>query len=700
MFLLQSNTRRCKRSPRIYSGTNEKHAAKSNTHSDMNLCHCNDPDGCVTLQDILNYFNAAISEEQAWALIYQSVCMYRNALYYKLNEAQNGRQYDIRLLNDTRNFNVHRDGTVHIAFSLCESINYISSEQQILSKLAFVVFQALDYNCNLCNISNELESILEIMSNDANDDEGIGNDSVDSDDHKLLATKELNLIIDLCNKRVNSSANIHYNAVCRALATESIELRVFLQKISCGDTNNLHFIANTETSKQELLTLPSSDWSRLWMQVIEQLRNGVRLRKCSYEQPSLEFKLTPYEILMDDIRLKNYNLRKVIVSSDVPNRMKLDAHAMILEFIRSRPPLKRVSDRKLLARQRSPTPREELMDSIRCGRVLKHITPRIKTTLLTPMVQSENRYLQNKPNARNVRNLPQRNKQRLIRVDPELFKDDDLYSYNDSPSPFSLCSPNAAKLNYLNNENNANGLNANINRVSKLCNDSKTNIPSSPISRPNSYLNRKKLFATTSTNTSILNKCSQLKTLDEDVIDGPSKNYSNDQVTLTMKEVVHMRFVRSKIILDNIDNQIKDDVENKHICFQCLETRFNIILWERGAKCQLCCRTVCSKCHSKERIPVDCFRKVPVSLLSPKSLMNIDNKKTSIADNFNKNVKGRLTKSRSVDNPRCHWYPSLQSRKSNESPPHGEIMSVCLDCSEFVSNILRSNNELENTEPN
>lgn len=52
-----------------------------------------------------------------------------------------------------------------------------------------------------------------------------------------------------------------------------------------------------------------------------------------------EFELTPYEILMDDIRERRYRLRKTPSPSP---RLRKDAHAIILEFIRSRPPLKKV----------------------------------------------------------------------------------------------------------------------------------------------------------------------------------------------------------------------------------------------------------------------------------------------------------------------------------------------------------------------
>ena len=39
---------------------------------------------------------------------------------------------------------------------------------------------------------------------------------------------------------------------------------------------------------------------------------------------------------------RKYNLRKVMVNGDIPRRVKKDAHAVILEFIRSRPPLRKV----------------------------------------------------------------------------------------------------------------------------------------------------------------------------------------------------------------------------------------------------------------------------------------------------------------------------------------------------------------------
>ena len=56
--------------------------------------------------------------------------------------------------------------------------------------------------------------------------------------------------------------------------------------------------------------------ARLWMQVMRQLRHGVKLKKMEHlelEQPR-EFELTPYEMLMEDISSRRYTLNKVLVS--------------------------------------------------------------------------------------------------------------------------------------------------------------------------------------------------------------------------------------------------------------------------------------------------------------------------------------------------------------------------------------------------
>lgn len=166
-----------------------------------------------------------------------------------------------------------------------------------------------------------------------------------------------------------AQAEAHYRAVVRAFVAEALELRTFLEKVAQG-TGSLRLSSDTRTNA-DLDQLQFADWARFWVQVINELRMGVKLKKVHYSRAPIEYELTPYEILMKDIRSCRYSLRKIMVNGDVPSRVTKDAHAIILEFIRSRPPLKKASDRKLPPYARTLTPREQLMNSIKKGRTLR-----------------------------------------------------------------------------------------------------------------------------------------------------------------------------------------------------------------------------------------------------------------------------------------------------------------------------------------
>ena len=81
----------------------------------------------------------------------------------------------------------------------------------------------------------------------------------------------------------------------------------------------------------------------MWRQILKDLRDGVKLKKIEFTKTPIEYELTPYEILMEDIRERRFSLNKIMVDGELPHRIKKDAHDVILQFIRSRPPLKPVS---------------------------------------------------------------------------------------------------------------------------------------------------------------------------------------------------------------------------------------------------------------------------------------------------------------------------------------------------------------------
>ncbi|KAL2778308.1 protein spire-like protein 1 isoform f, partial [Daubentonia madagascariensis] len=174
---------------------------------------------------------------------------------------------------------------------------------------------------------------------------------------KVSAIRSYRDVMKLCAAHLptESEAPNHYQAVCRALFAETMELHTFLTKIK------------------------SAKEARFWVQVMRDLRNGVKLKKVQerqYNPLPIEYQLTPYEMLMDDIRCKRYTLRKVMVNGDIPPRLKKSAHEIILDFIRSRPPLNPASARKL--KPTPPRPRslhERILEEIKAERKLRPVSP-------------------------------------------------------------------------------------------------------------------------------------------------------------------------------------------------------------------------------------------------------------------------------------------------------------------------------------
>ncbi|XP_075153614.1 spire type actin nucleation factor isoform X2 [Haematobia irritans] len=443
------------------------------------IYHCSNPKDCVNVKNILESFKAPLSEEQAWALIYQFASLYRQV-------AATGKRHifnDLEIPESMDNVSLHRDGSVHCSWSVVERkqreeairqqqqqeaeqsgdynhAQHIASHKKVLRNIAVVVYKALDYNLHedeQCQMSHELEELITHMTE--NDDDETEDDCLDDcidegidegykrwdDEHD--ETKEFDYILEACKNHIKPTVpEEHYKAVCRALVTETLELRIFLQQVLNNGANNLHLKADSQASQQELAKFDFNDWARFWVQVIDELRRGVRLKKANYERTPIEYELTPYEILMEDIRSRKYQLRKVMVNGDIPPRVKKDAHALILDFIRSRPPLKKASERQLPPPiKRTPSPREQLMDSIRKGRTLKHIPsptlPRLKERLLPPSTTTSSsgatatsNHQQQYKMRDSLKQLQEmndpthstpRSKQRLIKVDFSLLQDDD-----------------------------------------------------------------------------------------------------------------------------------------------------------------------------------------------------------------------------------------------------------------------------------
>ncbi|KAK3604369.1 hypothetical protein CHS0354_029355 [Potamilus streckersoni] len=342
----------------------------------------------LSLQDVLHGFNSSINEEQAWAVCYQ-------CSVYFLSVESHDKYKEIYYYGNVA-IQVRKDGEVFIdsapntgsgkgpprkrsSFSSSRDFKEVVTQVDAVEALGSAIYQALDYGLSETEepiLSHDLEELIELMVHNSDDDEGIGiessrfNDEGQVDSDKSLFEE----VIEHCVKHCSNEQDAlhHYKAVCRALVAEALELLTFLDKMSRGREKLAKAQQNEDISLDEL---QRSDWARLWVQIMRELRNGVRLKKVEHVPLSpIEFELTPFEILLEDIRLGRFKLNRIMVNGDIPPKIKSDAHAVIVDFIRSRPPLRSVDKRKMnTPPKRELDPIEKLMAEIRQGYDLRPV---------------------------------------------------------------------------------------------------------------------------------------------------------------------------------------------------------------------------------------------------------------------------------------------------------------------------------------
>lgn len=327
-----------------------------------------DSDDCLSLDFISKAFHCGIKEEHSWALIYQSIVGLKEYL-----TQTDGKP----LFRDPNNLFIKSNGTIHPKTWTNDCSTEVTTTvtlSQVVSFIAKSVYNGLDYGTpedEELDIPPLLEEILWQMTDPDSKktpfeiDEGI-EDFDDFSSKSLLGS-----VINKCESRVSDGMNIadHYKNVCRALVAEAIEVSTFLNQISKG-TQELKKIRNIDN--EEVESLQVEVWAHLWMKVMRQLRHGVSLktvdRKEFLNRQQKEYELTPFEMLLDDINSKRYSLKKV----SIPKKVEKDAQTLILDFIRSRPPLKPAAERILSpAPKPKPCLHDKLMEGIKKSHNLK-----------------------------------------------------------------------------------------------------------------------------------------------------------------------------------------------------------------------------------------------------------------------------------------------------------------------------------------
>ena len=346
----------------------------------------------MLLSEILKCFRAPLSEDQALAVCYQSA-KELIAIRKESFGALRRQKIDIQLST----IEIRKEGSIF--FSKIEESNAVQEESAALFDLGSVVYECLDYGMEAFverQLDEKLERLILDMTNCDQGDEGISlpdnlyfdlpsprgrrtskqeNDCSNTDQEIKSGDITLEAVLNRCASHLPKDImdpGEHFRAVCRALVSEAVELSAFLHQLCNGRA----LVAQTwgrgvgPTNWAFLQSLQAAEWAQLWLQVMRELRHGVSLRHVDHAKlPPVTYELSPYEILLKDIRSKRHTLNHV----DITAQVKKDAHDVILEFIRSRPPLTKASLRKVKQHpKKTPSLHDKLLSEIRSSPKLKH----------------------------------------------------------------------------------------------------------------------------------------------------------------------------------------------------------------------------------------------------------------------------------------------------------------------------------------
>ncbi|XP_054316244.1 protein spire homolog 1 isoform X7 [Pongo pygmaeus] len=676
----------------------------------------------LSLEEILRLYNQPINEEQAWAVCYQCCASLRAAAR---------RRQPRHRVRSAAQIRVWRDGAVTLAPAADDAgepppvagkLGYSQCvETEVIESLGIIIYKALDYGLKENEereLSPPLEQLIDHMANtveaDGSNDEGYeaAEEGLEDEDEKrkISAIRSYRDVMKLCAAHLptESDAPNHYQAVCRALFAETMELHTFLTKIKSAKENlkKIQEMEKSDESSTDLEDLKNTDWARFWVQVMRDLRNGVKLKKVQerqYNPLPIEYQLTPYEMLMDDIRCKRYTLRKVMVNGDIPPRLKKSAHEIILDFIRSRPPLNPVSARKL--KPTPPRPRslhERILEEIKAERKLRPVSPeeiRRSRSAMRPLSMSYSFDLSDVTTPESTKNLVESSM-----VNGGLTsqtKENRLSTTQQVPAQRKklLKAPTLAELDSSESEEETLHKSTSSSSVSPSFPEEPVLEAVSTRKKPPKFLpisstpqperrqppqRRHSIEKETPTNVrQFLPPSRQSSRSLEEFC------YPVECLALTVEEVMHIRQVLVKAELEKYQ-QYKDiytALKKGKLCFCCRTRRFSFFTW--SYTCQFCKRPVCSQCCKKMRLPSKPYSTLPIFSLGPSALQrgesSMKSEKPSTAHHRPLRSIARFSsKSKSMDKSD----EELQFPK--ELMEDWSTMEVCVDCKKFISEIISS----------
>ncbi|XP_026139144.1 protein spire homolog 1 isoform X2 [Carassius auratus] len=656
----------------------------------------------LSLDEILHLYKQPINEEQAWAVCYQCC---RSLLE---DSAGSGGAGD--------SIRIYKDGSVRFhSGGVCDPSR---SCTQVLESLGVLIYKALDYGLKENEereLSPPLEQLIDLMTNvtetesDSCADEGYDATEEDEDERQRDPAhpgriRGVRDIIKLCALHLSTPADAsdHYQAVCRALYAETKELRSFLEKIQSAKENLRKMEGDAVDERgRELNELQNADWPWFWTQVMRDLRNGVKLKKVQerqYNPLPIEFQLTPYEMLMDDIRSKRYKLRKV--SGDIPPRLKKSAHEVILEFIRSRPPLNPVSARKLKPQaERPPSLHERILEEIKSERKLRPVSPdmiRRSRFAVRPLSMSQSFDSSDVCSSDGAR-----------KASSTLSLANGVSLQQNVSSGFQrkrLQAPTLSELDSSDSDDET------VGQRSASCSSISTSMVDD--TSPESVLGKKTppmfLPISSTPQPERRQQAQRRHSIEKETPTSvrhflpPSRHSSRsleefcfpvECLALTVEEVMHIRQVLVKAELEKFQQykDIYNAMKKGKLCFCCRTKRFSFFTW--SYTCQFCKRPVCSQCCKKMRLPSKPYGSLPIYSLGP-STSSLKRDASSRKPEKPSTSQHRASLQRTVSRLSKHTRQSSSSQEDMELPKElmedWSTMEVCVDCKKFISDIIAS----------
>ncbi|XP_064414674.1 protein spire homolog 2 [Latimeria chalumnae] len=553
-------------------------------------------------------------------------------------------------------------------------------------------------------------------------DEGYGQDEEEEENEGLPRTmRSFEQVMKACASHLTdpTEAPSHYQAVCRALFLETKELMTFLVKIQ-NAKEMLKKMRDEEESNQgsvnDLDNLRHTDWARLWVQLMRELRNGVKLKKVQEKQYNplpTEFQLTPFEMLMQDIRAQKFKLRKVMVDGNIPPRVKKDAHELILDFIRSRPPLKPVSERNLRPKpQRQHTLHEKILEEIKQERKLRPVETEYRSSrgfgslpcivnayssdmkssscinLSTPessgtTTRQRPRVLLKAPTLAEMEEMniseeeesPNGEMKRAL-SSPVPLKRDRSFSEHDIALLQSEMALSQSESGYLTVKGfdmrpRSGSMAAVVGSTTRFTGSLPAGYQATCVVQPFSPERRSLSSVEEKTEIdSVSSECSSKHQWLE-------FSHPVESLALTIEEVINVRRVLVKAELEKFlpSKELYNNLKKGRVCC-CCKLKFPLFSWP--STCMFCKRSVCSSCSIKMKTPSKKLAHIPVYTVGFECVVPT----TSHAGPSKKSELFQLLR-------------TLSSRSAEEEFPHlyangCSLKDVCADCAKFVADVIQS----------